>query len=55
MHSAGSTTPLDSQVDDLVNLIEDTKQLSIRRNSIYTKFEIIRPQKHEINSLPLLN
>ena len=55
MHSAGSTTPLDSQVDDLVNLIEDTNQLSIRRNSIYSKFEIIRPQKHEINSLPLLN
>jgi len=55
MHAAGSTTPLDSQVNDLVQLIEDTNQLSVRRNSIYSKFEIIYPNKDENNALPVLN
>ena len=54
MHSAGSTTPLDSDVHDLVKLIQDTNQLPVRRNSIYNKFEIIIPEKHEYNSLPVL-
>ena len=55
MHAAGSTTPLDSQVNDLVQLIEDTNQLSVRRNSIYSKFEIIYRRKDENNVLPVLN
>ena len=55
MHAAGSTTPLDSQVNDLVQLIEDTNQLSVRRNSIYSKFEVIYPNKDENNALPVLN
>ena len=55
MHAAGSTTPLDSQVNDLVQLIEDTNQLSVRRNSIYSKFEIIYRRKDENNALPVLN
>lgn len=55
MHAAGSTTPLDSQVNDLVQLIEDTNQLSVRRNSIYSKFEVIYPNKDENNVLPVLN
>lgn len=55
MHAAGSTTPLDSQVNDLVQLIEDTNQLSVRRNSIYSKFEVIYPRKAENNALPVLN
>ena len=54
MHSAGSTTPLDSDAHDLVKLIQDTNQLPVRRNSIYNKFEIIIPKKHEYNSLPVL-
>ena len=54
MHSAGSTTPLDSDAHDLVKLIQDTNQLPVRRNSIYNKFEIIIPEKHEYNSLPIL-
>ena len=49
MHSAGSTTPLDSDAHDLVKLIQDTNQLPVRRNSIYNKFEIIIPEKHEYN------
>lgn len=55
MHAAGSTTPLDSQVNDLVQLIEDTNQLSVRRNSIYSKFEVTYPRKDENNALPVLN
>jgi len=55
MHAAGSTTPLDSQVNDLVQLIEDTNQLSVRRNSIYSKFEVIYRRKDENNALPVLN
>ena len=55
MHAAGSTTPLDSQVNDLVQLIEDTNQLSVRRNSIYSKFEIVHSRKDENNALPVLN
>ena len=31
MHAAGNATPLDSQVNDLVQLIEDTNQLSVRK------------------------
>ena len=54
MHSAGSTTPLDSDVHDLVKLIQETKQLPVRRNSIYNKFEMINSEKHEYNSLPVL-
>ena len=54
MHSAGSTTPLDSDAHDLVKLIQDTDQLPVRRNSIYNKFEITIPEKHEYNSLPVL-
>ena len=55
MHAAGSTTPLDSRVNDLVQLIEDTNQLSVRRNSIYSKFEVIYRRKDENNALPVLN
>ena len=55
MHAAGSTTPLDSQVNDLVQLIEDTNQLSVKRNSIYSKFEVIYRRKDENNALPVLN
>ena len=55
MHAAGSTTPLDSQVNDLVQLIEDTNQLSVRRNSIYSKFEVIYPNIDDNNVLPVLN
>ena len=54
MHSAGSTTPLDSDAHDLVKLIQETKQLPVRRNSIYNKFEVINSEKHEYNSLPVL-
>ena len=54
MHSAGSTTPLDSDAHDLVKLIQETKQLPVRRNSIYNKFEMINSEKHEYNSLPVL-
>ncbi len=54
MHSAGSTTPLNSDADDLVKLIQDTNQLPVRRNSIYNKFEFIIPEKHEYNPLPVL-
>ena len=54
MHSAGSTTPLDSDAHDLIKLIQETKQLPVRRNSIYNKFEMINSEKHEYNSLPVL-
>ena len=54
MHSAGSTTPLDSDAHDLVKLIQETNQLPVKRNSIYNKFEIPIPEKHEYNSLPVL-
>lgn len=54
MHSAGSTTPLDSDVYDLVKLIQETNQLPVKRNSIYNKFEILVSEKHEYNSLPVI-
>ena len=54
MHSAGSTTPLDSDVHDLVKLIQETNQLPVKRNSIYNKFEILVSEKHEYNSLPVI-
>ena len=54
MQSAGSTTPLDTQAEDLIKLIRETNQLPVRRNSIYSKFEIPLPKKQEYNSLPLV-
>lgn len=54
MHSAGSTTALDSSNNDLIRLINETGQVAVRRNTIYSKFNIENAQVTQSNSLPLL-
>ena len=54
MHSAGSTTALDSSNNDLIRLINETGQVAVRRNTIYSKFNIENAQVTRPNSLPLL-
>ena len=40
MHEAGSKTRLDYDKEELAKLIISTGQIPIKRNSIYTKFEV---------------
>ena len=54
MHSAGSTTALDSSNQDLIRLIHETGQIAVRRNTVYSKFNIENVQVTKSNSLPLL-
>ena len=54
MHSAGSTTALDSSNQDLIRLINQTGQVAVRRNTVYSKFNIENAQVTLSNSLPLL-
>ena len=54
MHSAGSTTALDSSNQDLIRLINQTGQVAVRRNTVYSKFNIENAQVTVSNSLPLL-
>ncbi|MAZ62030.1 MAG: aminofutalosine synthase MqnE [Euryarchaeota archaeon] len=54
MHSAGSTTALDSSNQDLIRLIHETGQIAVRRNTVYSKFNIENVQVTKSTSLPLL-
>ncbi len=54
MHSAGSTTALDSSNQDLIRLINETGQIAVRRNTIYSKFDIENVQVTVYKPLPLL-
>ena len=54
MHSAGSTTALDSSNQDLIRLIHETGQIAVRRNTVYSKFNIENVQVTKSNFLPLL-
>ena len=54
MHSAGSTTALDSSNQDLIRLINETGQIAVKRNTVYSKFKIENAQVTVSNSLPLL-
>lgn len=54
MHSAGSTTALDSSNQDLIRLINETGQIAVRRNTIYSKFDIENLQVTVYKPLPLL-
>tara|TARA_B100001758_G_C18319276_1_gene562310 strand:- start:212 stop:1210 length:999 start_codon:yes stop_codon:yes gene_type:complete len=54
MHSAGSKTALDSSNQDLIRLIQETGQIAVRRNTVYSKFSIENLQVTKSNSLPLL-
>jgi aminodeoxyfutalosine synthase len=38
MHSAGSSTPLNTGMEGLVRMIESTGQEAVQRNTTYTKF-----------------
>ncbi len=54
MHSAGSTAPLDSGVQELVKLIHESNQIPIRRNTIYSQFFVENCEKQESNILPVV-
>ncbi len=54
MHSAGSTTSLSSSSQDLCKLIEKVDCIPVKRNSIYTKFEISNFSPPELINIPLL-
>ncbi len=54
MHSAGSTTALDSSNQDLIRLINETGQIAVKRNTVYSKFKIENAQVTVSNSLPLI-
>ena len=40
MHLAGSTTPLNSNISGLVKIVKNSGCIPVRRNSIYTNFEV---------------
>ena len=54
MHSAGSTAPLDSGVQELVKLIHESNQIPIKRNTIYSQFFVENCEKQESNILPVV-
>ncbi|MDP6147877.1 MAG: CofH family radical SAM protein [Candidatus Thalassarchaeaceae archaeon] len=54
MHSAGSNTSLSSSSQDLCKLIEQVDCIPVKRNSIYSKFEISKYSTPELIDLPLL-
>ncbi len=55
MHSAGSTTPVNSTSDEICRLVIDSGNIPIKRNTIYSEFEILNESKSEQKSLPILS
>ena len=53
MHEAGSKTRLDYSKNELSNLIYDAGLTPVKRNSIYTKLELVTPIN--VIKMPLLN
>ena len=55
MHSAGSSTPLNTGMDGLIRMIESTGQDAIQRNTIYTRFKShTLKNRPESRSLPIV-
>ncbi len=54
MHSAGSTTPLDFSRNEICRLVEDSGHIAVKRNSIYSIFEIIHSNQEASQVLPIL-
>lgn len=54
MHSAGSTTPLNTSRIELCKLILDAGMAPVKRNTTYTKFTPIVLTQNESQTLPLL-
>ena len=55
MHSAGSSTPLNTGMDGLIRMIESTGQDAVQRNTTYTKFKShTLKNRSEPKTLPVL-
>ena len=55
MHSAGSSTPLNTGMDGLIRMIESTGQDAVQRNTIYTRFKPhTLKNRSEPKTLPVL-
>lgn len=55
MHSAGSTTPLNSSRNELCKLITDAGMIPVKRNTIYSEFSTIINSDDQLNNLPILH
>ena len=55
MHSAGSTTPVNFTAGEICKLVRDSGNIPVKRNTIYTEFEILEDSTTEPTSLPLLS
>ena len=55
MHSAGSSTPLNTGMDGLIRMIESTGQVAVQRNTTYTRFKShTLKNRSEPKALPVL-
>lgn len=54
MHSAGSTTPLDTSSEEICKLIRGVCQIPVKRNSVYSKFNKIESNPISERCLPIL-
>ena len=55
MHSAGSSTPLNTGMDGLIRMIESTGQNAVQRNTTYTRFKShTLKNRPEPNVLPVV-
>lgn len=55
MHSAGSRTPLGTTSEELCKLIREVGNVPVKRNSVYSEFQIIESSPISQRSLPIIS